>query len=302
MAFSRQRRTIVSQIPIRVRATSNPGGIGHDWVRDRFIERGETIDSSGSLLSPLRGFLPSKIRDNPHLDADEYEKSLSELHPHERAQLMEGDWDARPPGALFKREWFSVFESLPGKARRRLRYWDLAATEQKSEGADPDWTVGTLYTELVGAEVDYCIEDVERARKDPGPLQVWIRSVVETDGPGVVQVIEQEPGSSGKIAAVALGRDLEGYTVRFDRPTGSKKVRAGPFASAASQGRVGVLRRPWLHEWLRELEGFSGEPGPHDDQVDSASGAHSRLAVKGGTTWDDLYPAGAGDDAPAADP
>ena len=290
VAFSRQRRTISSSIPMRVRATSNPGGIGHDWVRDRFLQRGETIDSAGSLLSPLRGFLPSKIRDNPHLDADEYEKSLSELHPYERAQLMEGDWDARPPGSLFKREWFPVFEELPGKMRRRLRYWDLAATESK-EGTDPDWSVGTLYTELIGAEVDYCVEDVQRARKDPGALQAWIRSLVEADGFGVVQVIEQEGGSSGKIAALALARSLDGYTVRFDRPTGSKRVRAGPFASAASQGRVGVLRRAWLHEWLRELEGFSGEPGPHDDQVDSASGAHSQLAVKGGTTWDDLYPA-----------
>ena len=73
-------------------------------------------------------------------------------------------------------------------------------------------------------------------------------------------------------------------------------IRSGPFASAASQGRVGVLRRAWLTEWFRELEMFPG--GSHDDQVDSASGAHAQLAVVRGTTWDDLYPPSSGPPAP----
>ncbi len=286
IAFSRQRRTVTSNIPIRVRATSNPGGEGHDWVRDRFLIRGDTVDDPHAYTSSGRAFIPSKIRDNPYLDAEDYERSLENLHPYERQMLMDGDWDARPPGSLFQREWFAVFEeALP--ARKRVRYWDLAATEAKA-GADPDWSVGTLYAQTPNGAVDYVVEDVQRFRLDPGPLEARIRSVAQIDGPGVPIVIEQEPGSSGKIASTALGRALEGYTVRFDRPTGSKVVRSGPFASAASQGRVGVLRREWLSEWLRELEMFPG--GSHDDQVDSVSGAHARLAVKKGTTWDDLYP------------
>lgn len=51
---------------------------------------------------------------------------------------------------------------------------------------------------------------------------------------------------------------------------------------------MGVLRRPWLTDWLRELEAFPG--GAHDDQVDSASGAYARLAVVGGVQWSDIYP------------
>ena len=34
--FSRLRRAADSDIPPRMRAASNPGGVGHDWVRDRF--------------------------------------------------------------------------------------------------------------------------------------------------------------------------------------------------------------------------------------------------------------------------
>lgn len=291
IAFSRQRRTTASGIPVRVRATSNPGGEGHEWVRDRFLMRGSTIGESDPVeyVNDARVFVASKIRDNPYLDADDYEKSLAELHPYEREMLMDGNWDARPPGSLIQREWFRVFDQAPGKVRRRVRYWDLAATEPKA-GSDPDYSVGTRYAKLDQAPVDYLVEDVARARKDPGPLEAWVRAVAEADGPDVTIVIEQEGGSAGKIAATAMSRALDGFTVRFDRPTGSKFVRAGPFASAAEQGRVGVLRREWGDEWFRELEMFPG--GSHDDQVDSVSGAHSRLAVKAGSTWDDVFPDG----------
>lgn len=295
IAFSRQRRRIVSTIPIRVRSTSNPGGQGHAWVKSRFLTEGTNLDSEpASFISKARSFVPSKLRDNPHLDADDYERSLDELHPHERAQLMDGDWDARPPGALFRREWFPKFEVRPGRVRRRIRYWDLAATEEK-RGADPDWSVGTLYESLFDAEVDYLVADVKRDRRKPGPLEVWLREIAIADGQEVEIHIEQEGGSSGKIAARALGRELEGFTVRFHRPSGSKVVRSGPVASAAHQGRVGVLSAPWYSAWIDELEDFDGSDKGHDDQVDSLSGAHATLAVKGGTTWDDLYPASGGD-------
>jgi len=288
VAFSRQRRNVTSAIPIRVRATSNPGGEGHEWVRARFLGGADEIGpgTMRQFASTDRAFIPSLIRDNPYLDADDYEASLEELHPYERAQLMSGDWDVRPPGSLFEREWFRVLEDVSYTARKSVRYWDLAATEQKA-GNDPDWSVGTLMHKVEGASVDFVIEDVQRFRMKPGPLEARIRSIAEADGHKVTQIIEQEPGSSGKIATTALGRVLEGYPVRFDRPTGNKSQRAGPFASAASQGRVGVLRREWLAEWFRELEMFPGSS--HDDQVDSATGAYARLAVKGGVSWDDLY-------------
>lgn len=85
IAFSRQRRDVRMRelgIPTRVRATANPGGIGHRWVKDRFIE------------TPGAIFIPAKVRDNPGLDAAEYEESLSHLGAILRRQLMDGDWDA----------------------------------------------------------------------------------------------------------------------------------------------------------------------------------------------------------------
>jgi predicted phage terminase large subunit-like protein len=290
ICFSRQRKEVSSNIPMRTRATSNPGGVGHEWVRERFKLNADEVgpEDPGAFVSLSRGFIPSKIRDNPYLDAEDYEASLLELHPYERAQLMDGDWDVRAPGSLFQREWYRVFRSMPGKTGKRIRYWDLAATEPK-RGRDPDWSVGTLYAAVSECEVDYVVEDVERFQLEPGALETRLVAIARADGKRVPIVIEQEGGSAGKIAARALGRALEGYTIRFERSTGSKKVRAGPFASASQQGRVGVIEGAWLHEWYRELESFSGEAEGHDDQVDSASGAHNEIAVPKGVTWEDLY-------------
>ena len=91
--FSRLRRPIGSGYPLMVRSASNPGGIGHDWVFNRFVVN---FDAD-------RPFVPATLIDNPAVDADEYVKSLSELTEASRRQLMDGDW-SRPPvaGALWK--------------------------------------------------------------------------------------------------------------------------------------------------------------------------------------------------------
>jgi hypothetical protein len=71
-------------IPIRIRAASNPGGIGHAWVKRRFIEE-KTRDQRAV-------YIPAKVYDNPGLDVDEYRESLAMLDDTLRAQLLDGDW------------------------------------------------------------------------------------------------------------------------------------------------------------------------------------------------------------------
>jgi predicted phage terminase large subunit-like protein len=250
-------RRALSRVPLRMRAASNPGGEGHDWVRARFVM--PKAGGSEETQRPL--FLPARLSDNPYLDALEYERSLDQLHPYERAQLLAGDWDARPPGSRFRREWFAVVdEHARGSS---LRSWDLAATEPKA-GRDPDWTCGVLWTK---DEHGYQIDDVVRFRASPGELDRRIRSVAEQDGQIPVW-IEQEPGSSGKIAGRHLQRVLDGYECHLQPSTGDKVVRANPMASAAERGDIRVRRGPWLADFLTELEHFPG--GSHDDQVTPA--------------------------------
>ena len=68
--FSRLRRLAGSAVPLRMRAASNPGGPGHEWVRARFVD----APPDGGRL-----FIPARLADNPHLDRDTYMHNLHEL-------------------------------------------------------------------------------------------------------------------------------------------------------------------------------------------------------------------------------
>jgi predicted phage terminase large subunit-like protein len=272
--LSRLRRLEGSSIPLRVRAASNPGGEGHDWVKARFV----------TLTDPSerRLFLPAKLSDNPHLDAADYTQTLSEMHPYERDQLLRGDWDARPPGSRFKREWFPIIETRPASMHKMIRRWDLAATEAKP-GRDPDWTVGCLMGRQDGA---FYICDVQRFRTTPAGVDARLLQTAQLDGRHVGIRIEQEPGSSGKIAARHFTKLLAGFDVRSEPVTGDKVVRSNPLASQAEAGNVRLVRGNWGEEFLRELEMFPN--GSHDDQVDAASGALENLTSRG-LSPSDLY-------------
>ena len=261
--FTRLRRLQgMTDVPLRMRCAANPDGIGFEWVKRRFVNPG----------SPERPFVESKLSDNPHLDRAAYESSLQELDPVTRARYLRGDWEVRPEGKKFKREWFDIVDSYP-KFRATCRFWDLAATEAK-EGKDPDWTVGTLMGITRDEEV-YVI-DVKRFRSTAGTVKKIIRQMAVIDGVRTRVCVEMEGGASGKIVDVDMAKLLVGFAYKGIPASGSKEVRAYPFASHAENGFVHVYAGAWNDAWLDELTIFPD--GEHDDQIDSASGAFTELA------------------------
>ena len=116
---SRLRTTKASGLPLYMRATSNPGGPGHQWVKRTFIDPQtpnqsfHATDENGDVITwpkghsregePLfkRKFIPATLFDNPYLSDDGlYEANLLSLPEHQRRQLLEGDWDINE-GAAF---------------------------------------------------------------------------------------------------------------------------------------------------------------------------------------------------------
>jgi hypothetical protein len=94
--FSRCRSSNPN-IRTRIRATTNPGGIGHIWVKERFIDIcpwGQTYIEPETGMS--RVFIPAKASDNPSLfeNDPDYVNRLKMLTPIERMRLLEGIWDA----------------------------------------------------------------------------------------------------------------------------------------------------------------------------------------------------------------
>lgn len=297
-----KRRMIeaLSGVPLRMRAASNPGGPGHEWVKGRFgiyvpeeeLAAAEEQGVDPGSLRKLchrpwwvtehdRVFVPAKLEDNPHLDQAEYDRSLAELDPTTRRQLRHGDWDAKEPGDMFRREWFEIVDRVPFvKGTERVRYWDLAATEPSDRNPNPDWTVGLRLARVPG--VGWFVEDVDRGRWRSERVEQRALHAARSDGTGVAVWVEQEPGASGKSLIEHWQREVLGdYEVRGHPPSDNKGVRARPVAAKAEQGFVKVVRGAWNAAFFDELEDFPPEDDEgHDDQVDALSGAFVQLSAE----------------------
>ena len=90
-----------NKYPKGIKSSTNPGGIGHTWVKERFIDIGEPNKVHECLLLPdsdkisTRIFIPSLVTDNKFMleyDPD-YIDRLDNLPEKERKALKYGDWD-----------------------------------------------------------------------------------------------------------------------------------------------------------------------------------------------------------------
>lgn len=91
-----------------IRATANPGGVGHGWVKERFITAAPPMtpivshmevmrpDGQKQVMRRSRIFVPARVFDNQRLlDNDpEYLANLASLPEKERDALLYGNWDS----------------------------------------------------------------------------------------------------------------------------------------------------------------------------------------------------------------
>lgn len=271
--FSRLRKTKDMQVPLRFRATCNPGGMYGEYYYQRFFVEGKEHG---------RIFIGAGLNDNPYLDAEAYKEALQELDPLEREQLLNGNWEIKANGDLLDRSWFSQVPAhdIP-VAATHVRYWDLAGTDPaKRKGKnkrEPDWSVGFKMAHYQGI---YWIEDIIRVQKSPHELEELIRATAEVDGYSCAIRMEQEPGSSGIITVDHYARNvLNGYDFQGVLSTGSKVERARAASAAAQSGRVHIVDN------CRGVLSFFDEAdlfpyGVHDDTIDGFSGAFNHFRSK----------------------
>lgn len=92
------------RIPRLIRSSTNPYGVGHNWVKKYFIDPapyGRVItDADGNKRVCLFG----SIKENPHL-GPEYVKTLQSItDPNKRKAWLEGSWDITS-GGMFDDLW-----------------------------------------------------------------------------------------------------------------------------------------------------------------------------------------------------
>lgn len=275
--FSRQRRRADSAIPMRMRATSNPGGIGHDFVKSRFV------DPSASVRGE-RQFFPAKVTDNPNIDIDAYVASLAHLDPVTRAQLLAGDWDVFTEGKI-KREWLNKRWRRSGDyylldsgthAYRDLRVF-LTVDSAASVKTSADYTVIGVWGMTKRHELIWldCVRGRWEVPDIPAKVEAvykrWRAHFVGVEGGGTQQGVYQ----------ACRRRPM---AVRELKPgSRDKLIRATPFINLCADGRVYLPEHAhWLDDAFSELLRFTGDDkqDEHDDIVDVAAWAGLILTGK----------------------
>lgn len=97
------------KVPKMIRATANPLGPGHLWVKRYFIDPAPPLTPIVSSYGSKRVFIPATIYDNRHLvDADpEYLRRLESISDDSlRRAWLEGDWNV-VAGSFFGDVWTS---------------------------------------------------------------------------------------------------------------------------------------------------------------------------------------------------
>lgn len=294
--FTRLRKLRGLDVPLRMRSASNPGGVGHDWVRKRFVDPGTRF--------PKAIFIPAKLEDNPSINIEEYDASLGNTDPVTRAQIRSGDWNAHA-GGRFKASWFRRYirrgdhllsitkEQIPLEwLRDRFLTVDTAATEKTVLKPDPDYTVVSAWAHYQGQLIwlgclrfQYEIPDIP---------------------PFVRMSYKRHRAGKAYIEGFGIGKGPPQLCKRLDptmnviefQPIKDKLTNATNAMNMAEGGRIWIPADSGHWEWfdpkvkeccriddaLSEIVRFTGDEDldSHDDVVDTLAKAANVVTGAGG--------------------
>ena len=188
----------------RVRCTSNPGGPGHGWVKEYFVNYKPYEKHTEEIYSPTLNeteittvqYIPALVTDNPHM-GKKYIFELEKKPEALRKALLNGDWNVFEGQAFMEwrddpehykdRKWTHVIEpfKIP-KSWRRWRSFDFGYAKPFSIGWWTQDNDGRMirYDELYGwngtpnvgcrwhpPQIAKEIRRIEESRGDFGEIQ-----------------------------------------------------------------------------------------------------------------------------------
>lgn len=183
-----------------------------------------------------------------------------------------GQYQQRPAprsGGFFRWEKIEIVNTAP-KIKRSVRFWDKAGTD--GGGA---YSAGVKIG--LGEDGFYYVLDVVRGQWSAFKRETIIKQTAIMDGIEVDIWIEQEPGSGGKESAESTIKNLAGFNIKSERPTGDKALRAEPYAVQVEAGNIKVVNAEWNQDFIGEHKTFP--VGKYKDQIDAAGGAFNKLAL-----------------------
>ena len=249
--------------------------------KQELIDRYGSIDAFGrqTCMPKSFTFVSSSVYDNKILlkNNPEYLANLKALPTVEREQLLNGNWKIRAAAGLYFPRWqTNIVSEIPGRIISFCRAWDLAATIPTINNPSPDATAGILMGRLADGRT--IVLDVQHGCLCAADVRGLTKYTAMQDKLkyGYVPIrLPQDPGQAGKEQAASYIEWLKDYYVTTGTVSGSKIVRAEPFAAAWQQNKILLMAAPWNEKYITELDGFP--QAAHDDLVDASSDSFSGL-------------------------
>jgi hypothetical protein len=256
-------------VPCRMVATGNPGGVGHDWVKARYIDPSPPLTPFVGTDGQMRVFIPSKLSDNKILTTADptYVDKLRASGPEWLVRAwLDGDWDAALEGTLVQAEWLEHFyptipEQHKGNPGRIVVSVDPAEDDKACN--DPTGIVVALHLDAT----TYLLW-AEEVRLDFLALQRHLQALGDKWNPHAF-VIEKK--SVGAPLALQI-RTRPGWrwpTLAIDPGRLSKSQRLWEQTPAMQAGQVRWPKAmpTWARDLRRELLIFPGGPDHRTDAL-----------------------------------
>jgi predicted phage terminase large subunit-like protein len=262
-----------------MRLTANPGGPGHGWLKERYIDPSRPTVPFQGLDGIRRVFIPARLKDNPACDTEEYRASLRAAAGG-RAWLvkawLDGDWSVSADGGVFDVEKVNegempIITSLngegaEGRARidRLVQGWDTAFTENTRNDESAGMTGGRDDTGRLW------IVHLEHGHWHPGDVAKQVILQKRAWRPWKVQA---EGGAAGaSIEHLIRDEQRKGEILSFSLVSHMKDkiAKNAAFSAAVNMGQVWVpAGASWWPYLKHQMQIFTGKDGMPDDCVDA---------------------------------
>lgn len=247
ITFERVRRTIDvgNELPAIVRSGSNPGNIGHAWVKKRFI------DPYPDGLKILRGkggnkriFIPATLADNPHIDP-EYSRSLDALPEAERQAKKFGNWTAYE-GQVFDEFRGRKYSEEPDNALHVVPSFEIPDFWPKIVAIDWGYSAMTyvLYGAISPTKRLYLYREQSFVKEK---IEIWaskIKQIIDRENPREIIICHSAGQHRGEPHTI-----LEQVSTALDRPD----VRLSEKDRVAGKQRIHEFLR-WQKKFVPEKE------------------------------------------------
>lgn len=295
---------------LRMRATTNPGGPGHHWVKKMFIDPAPPGKSfwatdleSGEVMKypnnyhdkskagkPLfkRLFIPAKLKDNPYLyEEGSYEQGLLGLPEDQRRKLLDGDWSVMEGAAFaeFNPKYHVCTPFDIPETWRRFRSADYGYSSPSAVlwfAIDPNYETLYVYRELYkkGLTGQALAEEVLSLERDEkisyGILDSSVWHQRGHDGPSIAEEMIRygcrwRPADRGQGSRTAGKNRVHELLKLIEYDDGEEIVK-----------RPGLVVFENCRQLIADLPSLPLDPGGNEDIDDRARNDHTYDALRYG--------------------